>query len=109
MEAMSARYDAIADSYGSGTDDLSSPAAIAHGSGPADPSPPAALALLALLGPAAGERVLDLACGHGVVARELARRGADVVGIDLSAGLLDRARTIEAASSLGIRYELADA
>jgi len=89
-----ARYDAIAHSYGSGPDDLTSPAAGA---------------LLDLLGPVDGERVLDLACGHGVVARELARRGADVVGVDLSAGLLDRARTTGSGSSAAIRYELADA
>ena len=34
----------------------------------------------------------DLACGPGRVSRELSRRGARVVGLDLSAALLDRAR-----------------
>ena len=86
---MTARYDAVAETYAAGPDDLSNPAAAA---------------LLELTGPVGGERVLDLACGHGVVARELARRGAAVVGLDLSSGLLDRARALESESPLGVRY-----
>jgi len=89
MVRVVARYDAVADTYAGGPDDLTNPAAAA---------------LLDLTGPVAGADVLDLACGHGVVARELARRGATVVGLDLSAGLLDRARAREAAAPLGIRY-----
>ena len=52
---------------------------------------PMSVALFELLGPSAGKRVLDLACGHGRISRELARRGARVVGVDLSGALLDRA------------------
>jgi len=37
--------------------------------------------------------VLDAGCGTGRVAIELARRGVDVVGVDLDAQLLDAART----------------
>lgn len=37
-------------------------------------------------------RVLDLCCGSGQLAATLAARGWDVVGLDASAGLLDRAR-----------------
>src|SRR6202034_953638 len=55
-----ARYDAVADFYISGF-------------GSADD--PASLALLELLGQAAGLRVLGVACGHGRITRELARRG----------------------------------
>jgi len=40
----------------------------------------------------AGRRVLDLACGAGRHAAALRRRGARVVGLDLSAPLLARAR-----------------
>ena len=39
-----------------------------------------------LVGPDPGPRVLDVACGHGPVARELARRGADVIGVDITSG-----------------------
>lgn len=39
-----------------------------------------------------GERVLDLACGTGDLAAAVAARGARVVGVDLSLGMLRRAR-----------------
>lgn len=45
-------------------------------------------------GVAAGRRALDVACGTGVVAREAARRGADVVGLDRNAGMLAVARRL---------------
>ncbi len=44
--------------------------------------------LLRLAGPQPGQRVLDLACGQGRVARHLLRRGCVVVGVDRSAELL---------------------
>jgi ubiquinone/menaquinone biosynthesis C-methylase UbiE len=53
--------------------------------------------------------VLDVACGQGLVTRELARRGARVTGVDIAARLLDRAREREAGESLGIEYQLDDA
>lgn len=65
--------------------------------------------LPALLGEIAGQRVCDLACGQGIVARELARRGALVTGIDLSERLLDLARAEETRHSLGIVYRHGDA
>ena len=36
----------------------------------------------------AGKRVADVGCGGGILAEAMARRGAHVVGIDLSAGPL---------------------
>lgn len=36
--------------------------------------------------------ILDAGCGTGRVGRELARRGLDVVGVDLDPGMLDTAR-----------------
>jgi magnesium-protoporphyrin O-methyltransferase len=40
-----------------------------------------------------GARVLDAGCGTGALAVEMARRGADVLGVDLSPTLVDLART----------------
>ncbi len=88
-----ARYDTVADFYVSGFDSVDEPAS---------------RALLDLLGPAAGLRVLDVACGHGRITRELARRGANVAGIDISGKLIGKAREIERNEPLGIRYTHAD-
>ena len=66
-----------------------------------------ARSLLALMGPVTGQRVLDLACGEGRIARLLAGRGNEVVGVDLSARLLDIARA-GAGAGPGIRYVYAD-
>jgi trans-aconitate methyltransferase len=49
-------------------------------------------ALLDLLGPRPGERVLDLGCGTGDLAAAIAGRGATVVGLDASAEMLAAAR-----------------
>lgn len=44
---------------------------------------------------APGERVLDVGCGYGAVARSIAERtGAEVTGIDLDAGNIAQARRI---------------
>jgi SAM-dependent methyltransferase len=84
---VTARYDAIADFYDESVGD--------------DLSDPVAQCVLALVGDVRGKRVLELACGQGRVARELAHRGAVVVGADLSRALLARARGRE---QLGIDY-----
>jgi 2-polyprenyl-3-methyl-5-hydroxy-6-metoxy-1,4-benzoquinol methylase len=65
-------------------------------------------AVEALMGKVAGQRICDLACGQGRVARHLANRGANVVGIDLSANLLAIARRHEATAPQGIEYVHAD-
>jgi ubiquinone/menaquinone biosynthesis C-methylase UbiE len=62
-----------------------------------------------LLGEVAGQRLCDLACGQGRVARYLADQGATVVGIDLSAKLLAIARHHEEAEPCGIEYRHVDA
>jgi 2-polyprenyl-3-methyl-5-hydroxy-6-metoxy-1,4-benzoquinol methylase len=85
-----ARYDVLGDAYAAGVDDLSSPAATA---------------LLAAVGDCSGLAVLDLACGHGVIARALANLGARVTGLDLAETLLNRAIATESAAPLGITYQ----
>ncbi len=47
--------------------------------------------VLEWLAPQAGERILDLGCGDGVLTAELARRGVSVLGIDISESLLKAA------------------
>jgi 2-polyprenyl-3-methyl-5-hydroxy-6-metoxy-1,4-benzoquinol methylase len=56
-----------------------------------------------------GIRVLDVACGNGRASRGLARLGAQVVGVDLSASLIAIGREREVADPLGIVYHAADA
>ena len=46
--------------------------------------------------------VLDVACGTGTLTRLLAAQGYDLVGVDLSAGMLERARQEAARARLPI-------
>jgi SAM-dependent methyltransferase len=55
--------------------------------------------ILEELGIPPGGRILDMGCGTGRHAIELARRGFDVTGVDLSSGMLEEAR--QAARSAG--------
>jgi ubiquinone/menaquinone biosynthesis C-methylase UbiE len=48
--------------------------------------------LLRLMKPQAGQAILDLACGAGVLSAELAAAGATVIGVDASASLITEAR-----------------
>ena len=64
-------------------------------------------ATIAALAPRPGERILDVATGTGIAARACARRGAQVCGIDIAAGLLDAARALS--DGLPIDYRLGDA
>lgn len=52
----------------------------------------------------AGMRVLDVGCGTGRHAVELAKRGLQVTGVDISAGML--AQAAQAAQSAGVTLEL---
>ncbi|GBF06151.1 methyltransferase type 115 [Deinococcus aerius] len=66
-------------------------------------------ALTRLLDLRAGERVLDVGCGNGVVSRHLAALGARVVATDFSDALLERARARTAQDARPVEYVLADA
>ncbi len=63
-------------------------------------------ATLKLLQPRGGMRVLDVACGQGAIARQVADQGAEVVGVDASPKLIETAR---ARSEGKVRFEVADA
>jgi 23S rRNA (uracil1939-C5)-methyltransferase len=56
---------------------------------------------VSLLEPRPGERIADLFCGVGNFALAIARRGAKVVGVEGSAGLVSRARTNALLNGLG--------
>jgi SAM-dependent methyltransferase len=66
-------------------------------------------AQVAACGDVRGLRVLDVGCGSGYFSRELARRGASVVGIDMSPGMLAHAMRHESAEPLGVAYVEGDA
>src|SRR5687767_14034283 len=57
----------------------------------------------------AGQRVLDVATGHGITAVAAARRGADVVGIDYVPELLERGRDRAVAGRLPVTFQEGDA
>lgn len=63
---------------------------------------------LAMLGARGGERVLDMACGTGRHSHELARRGFEVVGVDISPDLLAIAEADAEAESLNASFLAAD-
>ena len=56
-----------------------------------------------------GDRVLDVACGTGVVAITAARRGARVCGLDLTPELLQRARENARIAEVNIEWHEGDA
>ncbi len=56
-----------------------------------------------LLAPQPGERILDLGCGDGVLTEKLLTSGADVMGVDASADM------IEAAQAKGLNVRRLDA
>jgi ubiquinone/menaquinone biosynthesis C-methylase UbiE len=62
----------------------------------------------ALLAIEPGTRVLDAACGTGAVALRAARAGASVVGVDISADQLEKARQAAAAEGLAIQFDEGD-
>lgn len=63
---------------------------------------------LAMLGAKGGERVLDMACGTGRHSHELARRGFEVVGVDISPDLLAIAEADAEAESLDASFIAVD-
>lgn len=64
--------------------------------------------VIKILKPRGDERILDLACGNGRHALELARRGFDVVGVELAEPLLEVARADAEAAGLDVPYVQGD-
>jgi ubiquinone/menaquinone biosynthesis C-methylase UbiE len=58
--------------------------------------------MLAMVGDVAGLDLLDLGCGEGSYGRELARRGARVVGVDGSPRLIEVARERAASENVAV-------
>ena len=67
-------------------------------------------AVVASLGITPGSKVLDLGCGDGTTALPAARRGADVLGVDIARNLVDAGNTRAQAEGLtNIRFQQGDA
>jgi SAM-dependent methyltransferase len=64
--------------------------------------------IAALLGLEAGDRVLDVPCGTGRIALELARAGLDVTGVDFNPASLARARARADAEGLPLSLHQGD-
>src|SRR3989440_6306845 len=62
--------------------------------------------VMRLLSPQPGERIVDVACGQGVLCRLLRERGAEVTGVDAARELIDAARQ---RSDPAIKYHVGDA
>lgn len=56
--------------------------------------------------PLAGKKVVDIGCGGGILAESMAKKGADVTGIDLSEKALKVADLHSLESGVQVRYEL---
>jgi 2-polyprenyl-3-methyl-5-hydroxy-6-metoxy-1,4-benzoquinol methylase len=66
-------------------------------------------ALLQACGDVSGQRVLDLGCGEGWCSRELARRGAAVVGVDVCEAQIAAARAHPREPGARLEYRVMDA
>ena len=70
---------------------------------------PVRLAYVERDGALAGRAVLDVGCGGGLLSEAMARRGAQVTGLDLAPDVLEAARSHARESSLSVRYLLESA
>jgi SAM-dependent methyltransferase len=70
---------------------------------------PAAALLVKFAGVRAGQRVLDVGCGTGVVAITAARAGAAASGLDLTPELLERARANSQLAEVAVEWREGDA
>jgi SAM-dependent methyltransferase len=69
---------------------------------------PAAFKLVRFAGVQAGQKLLDVGCGTGVVAVTAARLGAAVTGLDLTPALLEKARQNAEMAGVSIEFHEGD-
>jgi len=69
---------------------------------------PSAAKLAGHAGVKSGQRVLDVACGTGVVAITCALQGAKVTGLDLTPELIDHARENSAIAAVDVEWHVGD-
>ncbi len=86
----SGRSDSVgsgrSDSVGSGRSD-----SVGSGRSPTEPTEPDLRGLIALAAPTPKDRVLDVATGAGAIALDFAPYVVEVIGVDVSPGMLERA------------------
>ena len=63
-------------------------------------------ALLRILGRVEGKRILDAGCGNGYLCRLLSKKGAEMVGADVSKRAIEIAEDIEKNESMNIEYHV---
>jgi len=66
-------------------------------------------AIVRMLDPQPGQRVMDAACGNGILSRRIAALGAEVVAFDFSEELIKLARLRTPSSSHQLTYHVLDA
>jgi ubiquinone/menaquinone biosynthesis C-methylase UbiE len=62
-----------------------------------------------MCGDVRSREILDVGCGTGYFARQMAERGASVTGVDLSPRMIEQAKRIERDAPHGIVYRVMDA
>ncbi len=65
--------------------------------------------ILDMLGDVSGRQVLDVACGPGFLTRQIARRGAEAIGVDVSEEMLRSAREEGRSAPRAVTYYEMDA
>lgn len=66
-------------------------------------------AMFEILGNIRGKKILDLGCGEGYNSRLMARKGAEVIGVDFSDKMINLAIKLEQKNKQGITYYVLDA
>ncbi len=69
---------------------------------------PGALEFLDAMHIQAGQRVLDIACGAGQLSLPAARRGAQVIGVDIATNLIEQARARSASEGPAVQFDEGD-